>query len=110
MIRYSPTFLFFVLALFAITTTSRSAERPNMLIIMTDQHSADAMSCRMGERGLRIPDIDFIAARGMSFSRAYVANPICVPARTALLTGRYPHETGIQSNDQRRVEPSKFLC
>jgi len=74
--------------------------RPNILLIITDQQSADAMSCAQGDRYLRTPHMDSLAARGMRFTRAYAANPICVPSRTAMLTGRYPHETGVQDNDR----------
>jgi choline-sulfatase len=82
--------------------------RPNVLLILTDQHSADAMSCAQGDRYLRTPAIDRIAAQGVRFTRAYVANPICVPSRTALFTGRYPHETGVQNNDRHPVDPARF--
>jgi len=73
-------------------------QKPNVLLIMTDQQSADAMSCRMGSRFIKTPSMDSIAARGVSFSRAYSPNPLCVPARTSIFTGRYPHVTGVQTN------------
>jgi len=72
--------------------------RPNVLLIMTDQQSADAMSCRMGSRFISTPAMDSLAARGVSFTCAYTANPLCVPARTSLFTGQYPHVTGVQTN------------
>ncbi len=72
--------------------------RPSILFIMTDQQSADAMSCRMGSRFIKTPAMDGLAARGVSFTRAYTANPLCVPARTSLFTGQYPHVTGVQTN------------
>jgi len=71
---------------------------PNVLFIMTDQHFADALSCRMGSEYLHTPHIDSLAERGTFFSRAYCPNPLCVPARASIFTGRYPHETGIQTN------------
>jgi choline-sulfatase len=66
------------------------------------------MSCAQGDRYLRTPHIDSLAAQGVRFTRAYVANPICIPSRTALFTGRLPHETGVQNNDRHPVDPKKF--
>lgn len=88
--------------------SAASDPRPNVLLILTDQHSADVMSCAQGDRYLRTPHIDSLAARGVRFTRAYVANPICIPSRTSLFTGRYPHETGVQNNDRHPVDPKKF--
>ena len=68
-----------------------SAAPPNIVFIMTDQHSADALSCRMGDRYLKTPALDRLAARGTFFSRAYTPNPLCMPARNSIFTGRYPH-------------------
>jgi len=42
--------------------------------------------------------MDSLAEDGMRFTRAYAANPICCPSRTAMFTGRYPHETGQEEN------------
>ena len=88
--------------------SSAPAHRPNVLVILTDEQFADALSCRQGDRYLRTPNMDSLAARGVSFTRAYVANPLCVPSRTAMLTGRYPHETGVQTNEAGQFDPAKF--
>jgi len=84
-----------------------TATRPNILIIMTDQQFADVMSCAQGREYLHTPHMDSIAANGMRFTRAYAANPICCPSRTAMFTGRYPHETGVQDNGGA-VDAEKF--
>ena len=81
---------------------------PNILFIMTDQQFADAMSCRIGTNYLRTPGMDSLAAGGTLFDRAYCANPICIPSRTSLFTGRYPHETGFQANQKGTIDPVKF--
>lgn len=75
-----------------------AARAPNVLFIMTDQQIADGMSFRMGREYLRTPALDRLAARGTYFTRAYAANPLCMPSRNSILTGRYPHETGITDN------------
>jgi len=73
-------------------------ERPNLLLIITDQQSADVMSCRMGRQHIHTPAIDRLAAEGVLFTRAYSANPLCMPLRNSLFTGRYPHQTGVTHN------------
>ena len=85
-------------------------QRPNILFIMTDQQSADAMSCRMGNRYIHTPAMDELAARGVSFTRAYTPNPLCVPARTSIFTGQPPHVTGFQTNDLKRPLDGRYRC
>lgn len=81
---------------------------PNILFVMTDQQFGDAMSCRMGDRWIRTPAMDSLAATGMVFTRAYTANPLCRPVRNAIFTGRYPHTLGCQTNgDTKPLDMSK---
>ena len=87
-------------------TESSSPDKPNILLIMTDQQFGDLMSCVIGDRYLRTPHMDSLAENGMRFSRAYSPNPLCMPMRTSMMTGRYPHQTGIQNN--RKDPPRKF--
>lgn len=84
------------------------AGRPNVLLLITDQQSADAMSCRIGDEYLRTPAMDGLARRGTTFTRAYCANPLCVPSRSSIFTGRYPHELGIQTNSAPRLDTARF--
>jgi arylsulfatase A-like enzyme len=84
------------------------ARRPNIVLIMTDQQFADAMSCVMGHEYINTPNMDSLAAGGMRFTRAYCANPLCVPSRTSIFTGRYPHEHGKQTNNTRHIDAHEF--
>ena len=72
-------------------------EKKNILFIMTDQQSAHMMSCA-GNRWLKTPAMDSIAERGIRFDLAFCTNPVCVPSRFSLFTGRYPSEIGMSSN------------
>ncbi len=72
-------------------------DRPNILFIMTDQHTAGALSCA-GNGYLKTPAIDGLAASGIRFERAYTEQPLCVPWRTVMMTGRMPHQTGAVTN------------
>ena len=85
-----------------------AARRPNIVLIMTDQQFADAMSCTMGRRHINTPNMDSLAASGMLFTKAYCANPLCVPSRTSIFTGRYPHEHGKQTNSTSRIDAEEF--
>ena len=64
-----------------------TAERPNVLFIITEQNYADVMSGVMGERYVKTPNLDALAKRGMRFDCAYAANPICVPSRNSIFSG-----------------------
>lgn len=72
-------------------------DRPNVLIFITDQHRADYLSC-YGHPILETPNIDSIAKRGKRFNRFYVANPVCMPNRATIMTGRMPSAHGVRSN------------
>ena len=78
----------------------KAPARPKILWIMTDQQPADMMSCA-GNANLRTPAMDSIATNGVRFELAYTVNPICVPSRTSMMTGRLPHETGVKFNLNR---------
>lgn len=88
-----------------------STPKPNILIITTDQQFGDSASYRIGTKYLHTPNMDSLAANGTVFTRAYCANPLCVPSRTSMYTGRYPTETGVMTNDDRtrvHLDPQKF--
>jgi len=61
--------------------------RPNILLIMTDQQRWDAMGCA-GNLEIKTPNIDRLAKGGVQFTNAYSSCPVCVPARSSILTGR----------------------
>ena len=61
--------------------------KPNILFILSDDHSYPFLSC-YGDTNVRTPALDQLAAAGMKFHRFFTAAPQCVPARTAYLTGR----------------------
>jgi arylsulfatase A-like enzyme len=90
--------------------TSPMTHRPNILFIMTDQQFAEAMSGRMGGGVPKTPALDSLAASGMVFTRAYTPNPLCMPARNSIFTGRYPHETGVTRNVEVKMDPAQFTC
>lgn len=72
-------------------------ERPNILYIMTDQQTANAMSCA-GNTDLRTPNMDKLAERGIRFTNAYCSMPLSGPSRGAMFTGYMPGEVGLLEN------------
>lgn len=79
---------------------SPAQDKPNVLIIMTDQHRADLMTCA-GRDLVPTPNIDRIAAGGVRFENAYCPYPVCVASRMAMLTGLYAHSSGAITNTDR---------
>jgi choline-sulfatase len=73
--------------------------KPNIILIITDQQSADAMSNRIGNEYLKTPNMDYLAKHGITYTRAYCSNPLCIPSRSSMFTGLYPHQVGIQANE-----------
>ena len=73
--------------------------QPNILFIITDQQRA-ADTGFMGNQVVRTPSMDKIAAQGMVFENAWVANPVCMPNRSSILTGRMPTAHGVIFNDR----------
>jgi len=80
------------------------SDRPNLLLILTDQQSATMMSCA-GNPWLRTPAMDSLAAEGVRFERAYCSNSVCIASRFSLFTGRFPSEIGLYSNFTAELLP-----
>lgn len=75
-------------------------ERPNILLIMSDQHHAGVMSCA-GDAIAETPNMDRLARAGVRFSNAYCSFPLCGPSRMSFMTCRHPHETRLWDNESQ---------
>ena len=71
--------------------------RPNILLLMTDEHRGDALGIE-GHAVLQTPYLDGIGGNGFHFRRAYSASPVCVPARRTLMTGTKASTHGVFMN------------
>jgi len=76
---------------------AQTRKQPNVLIITTDQQRVDVMSA-LGNKLLKTPNMDSIAANGVYFQKSYCAFPLCSPSRASLHTGRTPHEIKVDCN------------
>ena len=81
--------------------------RPNILWICTDQQRWDTLGC-CGNRFVRTPNLNRLAASGFLFEHCYSQSPICTPSRASFLTGRYPRTTGCRQNGQD-IPPDEVL-
>ena len=84
------------------------ARRPNVVFILTDNQSAWTLGC-YGNKDLRTPNIDRLAAEGVRFMRSFSSNAVCSPTRATLLTGLIPSQHGIHcylSADEGQVDPA----
>lgn len=71
------------------------SNRPNILIIMSDDQGPWAMGCA-GTPELQTPTLDCLAQEGTRFDSFFCASPVCSPARASFLTGRMPSQHGVQ--------------
>lgn len=87
------------------------AQKPNVLFIAIDDLN-DWIGCLGGHPQAKTPNIDRLAKRGVLFTHAQCAAPLCNPSRAAVFSGRQPFETGVFANDEkdiRKVQPDLVL-
>ena len=89
--------LFLLLVILFTVSCSKKDERPNILFIMSDDHSYQAISS-YSDKLINTPNIDRIAKDGILFSNACVTNSICAPSRAVILTGKHSHLNGKVDN------------
>jgi len=72
-------------------------DRPNILILYTDQQRWDALGAN-GNTEIKTPNLDRLASEGANFNRYFVQNPVCMPSRLSFLTSQYCSQTGVYRN------------
>lgn len=76
------------LSLFLFNAVSRSAEKPNILFFLSDDHRSDMLSCA-GHDFIKTPNIDRLAEQGVRFENMFVTTSICAASRATFFTGMY---------------------
>lgn len=76
---------------------SPAATKPNIVFILTDQQAPRILSSD-GNPHIKTPNMDALAARGVSFAKSYCTYPLCCPSRASLFSSRVPHELQIYTN------------
>lgn len=74
------------------------AERPNILLIMSDEHNSTVMGCA-GNSIANTPSLDRLAKDGVLFENCYCNSPLCVPSRLSFTSGKYVSRVGAWNND-----------
>ena len=80
----------------------------NVLVMMTDAHRADYLSCA-GHPVLKTPNLDHFAETGVRFSNHFCTNPMCLPNRASMVTGVYPNVHGVRSNGINLAEDTPTI-
>ncbi len=84
-------------ALAAAAPPTQPAKRPNILLIITDEHNARVMGCA-GNSIVRTSNLDSLAQRGVTFDNCYCNSPLCVPSRHSITSGKYISRVDVWSN------------
>ena len=69
---------------------------PNLLFIYTDQQRSDSLAA-YGNDLIQMPNLNRLADDSVVFEQTYVTQPVCQPSRSTILTGLYPHTTGVDT-------------
>ena len=77
---------------------AQAQQRPNIVYIMTDDHTSQMMSC-YGNSPVATPNLDRIAQEGVMFTQSFVANSLSGPSRACMLTGKHSHKNGFTNTE-----------
>lgn len=84
----------------AATESAVGRRRPNLVVILSDNHRWDALSS-MQHPFVRTPHMDRLGREGIRFQNAFCTTPLCSPARASFLTSLYAYRHGVQNNAER---------
>ena len=101
------------LASLAIAGCNRSfviakKRKPNLLFIWTDEQRADTMAI-YGNKKIHSPNLNKLASESVVFKKAYVSQPVCTPNRSTVMTGLWPHTSGLVANNIPLGKQTKCL-
>ena len=93
----------------APTTSEQHPSRPNVLILMSDQHKRSCMGVA-GDPIAATPNLDRLARESVRFTDAYCTNPVCAPSRASILTGLYSHHLESRGNSKPFAPKHKTIA
>jgi len=88
------------LALLLPVVAALAADKPNIILIYSDDHGWADLGVQGSDQDIRTPNLDAMARDGVRFTRGYVSAPQCVPSRAGVLTGRYQQRFGVEDNNK----------
>jgi N-acetylglucosamine-6-sulfatase len=86
-----------VAAVVLLAAQAAAADRPNFVFVLVDDLRYDGLGCT-GHPFVKTPHTDRLAKEGVNFTTAFVTTPLCSPARSSFLTGKFVHSTGVLGN------------
>ena len=89
-----------LLALLIFPFAALAADKPNIILIYSDDHGWADLGIQGSDQDIRTPHLDAMARDGVRFTRGYVTAPQCVPSRAGVLTGRYQQRFGVEDNNK----------
>ncbi|GMU22878.1 MAG: arylsulfatase [Phycisphaerae bacterium] len=85
---------------------NQPGRKPNVIVLFPDQLRWASLGC-YGDPVIRSPSMDRLAAEGIRFTHAFSNHPVCSPARSILLSGRYSSSNGVLSNQNNEAQPGR---
>lgn len=91
-----------------LVVTSLQAAKPNFLVIVTDDQRPDTIAA-LGNLHISTPNLDWLVKNGMTFENFICSNPLCVPSRAEILTGRTGFQNGVLGMGREKINPRLTL-
>src|SRR4051812_31624897 len=103
-----PRTLLLALAVWPVAVAAARAEtaapkKPNVVFVLADDLGYAEVGC-YGQKKIRTPNLDRMAAQGLRFTQFYAGSPVCAPSRCALMTGKHGGHAAIRNNQEVKPE------
>ncbi|MFN3243520.1 MAG: arylsulfatase [Planctomycetota bacterium] len=85
------------------TVGAETRKQPNVLFVMADDLGYGELGS-FGQKKIRTPRLDRLAAQGMRLTRHYSGSPVCAPSRCVLMTGKHPGTAAVRNNKEHKPE------
>ncbi|MFC5624783.1 sulfatase family protein [Algoriphagus winogradskyi] len=104
-------YLAFLFLLIASVSPAQDKKQPNIIYIMSDDHTTQAVGVYGGRLATLnpTPNLDYLAGQGMRFDRVFATNSICTPSRATIMTGQYPQTNGVLDLDGELAPANQYL-
>ena len=89
------------------STFGFAQSKPNIVLIVSDDHSYQTIGAYNNGQTDATPAIDKLAKEGVTFNKAFVTNSICGPSRACILTGKDSHKNGFMDNETSHYNSSQ---